>query len=503
MPCYRTGTRLGCDLEELLVVPVPVDQPRLVEVLSHPARIDVRVDVAVGNQNVLPSVVVEIHKSAAPTHEVRVHGQARRPGDLGKGAVAEIAIEVRRIVGKVRLQDVQETVAIEVRRRRAHAGLLVALFIKRDAGVGAHFLEGPITLVEKVQTGRGIAGDIDVRPAIVIEVAGKDGEAGRLGCIDAGLVGYVGEMAVAVIVIKRHRLRGQSHGTAGDGESLPRTGPMLARTGHFGGIELEVMRHHQVQVADPVVVEKCAAGAPARRRAQPALLRLVAESAVPLVAPKRVLSPGGDEEIDVAVIVGVARADALSPAVVQDAGFPGYVFESEAAQIVIEVVRRRLTAALEAIAIDEEDVGQSVIVVVEDRQAGAGVLDDVGLLLVGTGDDHARQTGLRGQILKAHHGCSHSWGQRFLRLGRSAAAPHLRRCDTRQDQHQSHARQHDQQCPLHFLSPRPAGSRTVRIWSAAMSVSLCTVPLGHVISSSRTVFSWPNPKCTRLSLADW
>src|ERR1041385_6492013 len=46
------------------------------------------------------------------------------------------------------------------------------------------------------------------------------------------------------------------------------------------------------------------------------------------------------------------------------------------------------------------------------------------------------------------------------------------------------------------------GSSTCKIWSAATFCRPCFVPLGQRISIVCAVASAPNPKCTRLSLAE-
>ena len=110
----------------------------------------------------------------------------------------------------------------------------------------------------------------------------------------------------------------------------------------------------------------------------------------PWLRQSTLLSPGGDEQVDAPVVVDVARADALAPVVVRDPAFCGDVLEPQAAEVVIEEVRRRRVRCGRTGPVDEEQVGKAVVVVVEDGDAGAGVLDDVHLLLVGAGDIDAR-----------------------------------------------------------------------------------------------------------------
>ena len=56
-----------------------------------------------------------------------------------------------------------------------------------------------LVLIER--TGGGVVGDVDVRPAVVVEVGGENAEAvGAVGAEDSGGFGDVGEGAVAVVV---------------------------------------------------------------------------------------------------------------------------------------------------------------------------------------------------------------------------------------------------------------------------------------------------------------
>ena len=92
-----------------------------------------------------------------------------------------------------------------------------------------------------------------------------------------------------------------------------------------------------------------------------------------------VLAVVGDVEVFPSVVVVVADADALAPAGCGEAGFRGDVGEGAVVIVAVEVVGGRLPGgkSFELGAIDQEDVGPSVVVVVEDGDAGAGGFDDV------------------------------------------------------------------------------------------------------------------------------
>ena len=74
------------------------------------------------------------------------------------------------------LEDVQVAVGIEVADGQAHAGLLLPVLAEGDAGLEALLGEGAVVVVAEQQAGRGVAGDVDVGPAVAVEIGGGDGE---------------------------------------------------------------------------------------------------------------------------------------------------------------------------------------------------------------------------------------------------------------------------------------------------------------------------------------
>ena len=94
----------------------------------------------------------------------------------------------------------------------------------------------------------------------------------------------------------------------------------------MGGIEVDVARDEEIEAAVAIVVDERAACAPADIVVPESGLACdVAEGAVAIVVEEDVVSPESDEEIDVAVIVIVAGADALAPAGEGDVSFFGHI----------------------------------------------------------------------------------------------------------------------------------------------------------------------------------
>ncbi len=107
-----------------------------------------------------------------------------------EAAVAEVLIEGVGVAGEVGLDDVEEAVAVEVADGDAHAGLGLAVGGVGDAGLDGDVLEGAVLLVLVVGGGGGVVGDVDVGPAVVVEVGDGDAEAvGADGVENAGFFG--------------------------------------------------------------------------------------------------------------------------------------------------------------------------------------------------------------------------------------------------------------------------------------------------------------------------
>ena len=105
----------------------------------------------------------------------------------------------------------------------------------------------------------------------------------------------------------------------------------------------------------------------------------VRECSVAVVVIKDVLSVVGDIEIFPTVVVVIADANALAPAGVGKSGLLRDIGESAVVIVVIEMARGRFSRSgrVKAGAVDDENVGPAVVVVVEDGDTRSGGFDDV------------------------------------------------------------------------------------------------------------------------------
>ena len=192
------------------------------------------------------------------------------------------------------LEDVEVAVEVEIADPDPHAGLLHAVFVERDAALEAGLGERAVVIVAEEEAGRGIAGDVDVRPAVVIEIGRDRGHAvAALGFGDARRIADVRERAVAVVVVERDRPGGKSARAAVDRHALPscsccsrrawartrnRTPDSWRRTDRAG----RRGRNRRTCSPSPSACLVCS---------EPGLLRDIGERAVAVVAVEHVLVP--------------------------------------------------------------------------------------------------------------------------------------------------------------------------------------------------------------------
>src|ERR1700731_4973125 len=87
-----------------------------------------------------------------------------------------------------------------------------------------------------------------------------------------------------------------------------------------------------------------------------------------------VLTPPGNEKIDISIIIDIPGANPLAPSSMDESGSLGDVFKPQPAKIVVKHRSGRGSAPLKAVTVDKKNVGQSIVVVIEDRDSGSGSL---------------------------------------------------------------------------------------------------------------------------------
>src|SRR5258708_1559985 len=359
--------------------------------------LDFGIDVAVANEDVGPAVIVHVEKTAAQAEILCVPAEAGLESGVFEIRAAEIAVQRRRVAGEICFDEIEIAVEIVIGGGDAHAGLRFAVGTERAAGFDGDVREGAVFLVLIESAGRGIVCDVNVRPAVVVEIGGKDTETVSAGCFeDAGFFADVGKGTVAVVVIENVFATVESRWTAGDHNAF-----VEARAGFGNGrgfqVEIDVIGDEKIEVAIAIVVDKSAAGVPALAGAGDAcFFGDVGEGGVAVVVVENIFAEVGDEKIVETVVVVIADADALSPARMMQAGFGSDVGEGAVA-IVFEKMRNRFLASrktFEAPAVDEENIQPAVVVVIVKSDTAAGGFEKVFVFVLATENGFGVQAGL-------------------------------------------------------------------------------------------------------------
>src|SRR5260370_13370752 len=139
---------------------------------STPAEVvHLRVDVAVGDKQIEPSVVVDVQKARAPAEkgDGRLR-DAHLVAYVSEVGVAIVAVERAVGDGEGGVIEIDEAIVGIVARGDSHAGSLAAALVQSIAAGGAGILEGAVALVEIKIVWRRVVGHQQVRTAVAIDI---------------------------------------------------------------------------------------------------------------------------------------------------------------------------------------------------------------------------------------------------------------------------------------------------------------------------------------------
>src|ERR1041384_399171 len=110
-------------------------QQGLLRVTGAPLMIvDRGIHMTIRHEKIFPAVVVIINKSGAPTEKWNGHfAQPSLKRKVGEVSFAIVVIENIRVVRKVRNFKIDSSIIVVIADCQAHAGLLAAVLIQRDA----------------------------------------------------------------------------------------------------------------------------------------------------------------------------------------------------------------------------------------------------------------------------------------------------------------------------------------------------------------------------------
>jgi len=359
-----------------------------------------RVNVPRNHEEIGITVVVEVEHAGAPANVAGLHGDASLTGDIIEIGLSVVVVENARVVGEMGFEEVQVAVEVIITDADAHASLLVAIVAEGHATENAFFAERAVVIVHEQQAGSGIASDVDIRPAILVEIGGDHGHAVALGKSgDAGLLADVSEAAITIVAIQGMMTGGKAARATLDRHAAEIAIGAGARNGGVFEGEADVIGDEQVKMAIAIVIDKSATGAPARLVVEQAgVFGDIGEGAVTIVAEQDVLAEIGAENVVEAVIIIIADADPVGPADRVETSFFGDVGESAVAIVFVKAIGGLGRRAVNAGATKQEEIHPAIIVVVDEGTTTAIGFDDVLVDLIATVNGGVAQASRGGHV---------------------------------------------------------------------------------------------------------
>ena len=120
-----------------------------------------------------------------------------------EGPISIISVKRGSIVGEIGFENVQATVAIEIGDTRSHTCLLASILVECGTCGYRNISESSVTIVVVQNAGSAVAGDVNVRPAVGVEVESRDTErVMAIGAIEVRFNCDIFECTVAAVAIK-------------------------------------------------------------------------------------------------------------------------------------------------------------------------------------------------------------------------------------------------------------------------------------------------------------
>src|SRR3954470_337666 len=125
---------------------------------------------AIGDEEILPAIVVVIKEADAEAEVLRIDSQPCPQAYITEAAVTIILVDGCHLIREIRSHQIEPAVVIVVADSHAHARQGYSVFIKGASGGHGNLAESSILVVVIKQTGSCIARNVDVRPPIIIKV---------------------------------------------------------------------------------------------------------------------------------------------------------------------------------------------------------------------------------------------------------------------------------------------------------------------------------------------
>src|SRR5215469_7699273 len=231
-----------------------------------------------------------------------------------------------RVARKICFDNVETASVVIVSGRNAHTRLWLSIRTESHSCQNGNIFKFSVFAVLIESAGGRVIGDINVRPAIVIEVGHQYSQAvGPRGCSDAAGFRDISEGAVAVVVIKDVAATFQTRRPASYHDALVEARSGFRHRSCFQ-IQINVVGDEKVQMTITIIVDEGASSIPAGAfPAYTGFIGNVSKSSVAIIVIKSILAVVGNENVFVAVIIVVADADPLSPSRSCQAGVTSHI----------------------------------------------------------------------------------------------------------------------------------------------------------------------------------
>lgn len=343
------------------------------------------VKMPVSHEDIRPAVMIEIDESDSPAHQVWVGAEPGRERHITEGTIAVVVIKIGRVVGEVRLGDIEVSIVVAVRNGNPHSSLSFTVAAVRHTCHKCLVRERAVVIIVVKDARSGITGHVKIRPAVVVII--------NAGCTqsivfvrqenNSCLLADIGKRPVAVVVIEKISPCGEPAWSACHRNTfilaeLPRAG--LRKQVKVPPL-VDVVCNEQVKASIAIIVNKDASRVPAPRIASdPCSFGQFGKGTIPVVMVKQILSVTGHEEIVPSIAVIITYAHALTPTRMRQSGSGGDVGESSIPVVVKQLVGRRAPrweACINRGPVNQEKIGETVAIVINPCHAATGGLEQI------------------------------------------------------------------------------------------------------------------------------
>src|SRR2546427_1745750 len=273
-----------------------MQQQRLAKAGAGFQRVNLRIDVSVGNKQIEPRAIVHVEESRAPAY-VWIAGLAHSggPTDIIESLRAYVAIERIGLLFEVRDEKTEAAAVVVIAPVDPHIAELHAFPAERDTREQAHIGECPIVVVVVEVAGHRVVSNKEIGPPVIVIVDPHYSETIIADVImHSRLDGNFLESAVATIVIEEIAFTLQAPGTALHQNAFETAEFVAAELGQVVHIQMGIAGNEEIDKTIAVVITPCRPGHKAAA-ADSGLFGNVLEFAVAETMVKRTASISGNE----------------------------------------------------------------------------------------------------------------------------------------------------------------------------------------------------------------